>query len=431
MPNKIIFNIIIFLALFNTVYSQEYWFHVPSPTDKLLMKCSFPDSVFGWAAGDSGTIINTTNSGLTWNLQNSGITNYYIDDIFFLNQRLGWAVSNDYFFNGTTMLSTTNGGINWLQSTFPDTTVIISCIYYIDSLHGFASGFSGYVFRTTNGGTNWLNCYMDTTGCPYLAGFPKNRIRFVNNTTGFLAGGQMDIQGIVWKTTDGGANFRTYCLTPEPLFDVKIINSEKIIACGGDFEFGAITSTTFNSGANWRYKNIELMGVARDLAFRTETEAWMPLSFAQAWAVSLDSASSFHPWISVPAPDSTAVYTCVFKSPTFGFAFGSYGSILKYNTSVIGIIPGSNSPAGFKLGQNYPNPFNPETKINYSLPNAQRVVFTIYDLLGKTVKVFYEGMRPPGFNTFSFSSNGLSSGIYIYKLQAGSFTESRKMVIIK
>jgi photosystem II stability/assembly factor-like uncharacterized protein len=428
----IIFALIITVSLTGELFSQDYWLRVPSPTNRILTKCLFVDSVYGWVAGDSGTIINTTNGGASWGVQNSGILNYNIDDVFFLNRRLGWALSNDYFFNGTFMLKTTNGGLNWSMTNFPDTSVIVTNILFTDSLKGYATGFSGKIFRTTNGGGNWEECFIDSTGCQYLYGFPKHRLNFINSTTGYACGGQYDIIGAIWKTTNSGVTWSTYCVTPEPLFDIKIINSNKIVASGGDFEFGAITTTTFNGGANWNYFNTGLFGVGRDLAFRTEKEIWMPLAFAQAWAVHLDSGNINIPWIGIPAPDSTAVYAAVFKSPTFGFAFGSYGAIMKYNTTVIGLTPeGSSISRDYSLGQNYPNPFNPSTNIVYKLAKAENVVITLYDLLGKQIKVYVEGIRPAGFNRFKFINSGLASGVYIYKIEAGSFLESKKMVIVK
>ncbi len=416
----------------NIVFSQDYWQRVTSPTSRLLTRCYFVDTVFGWAAGDSGTIIRTTNSGQNWSQQNTGIANYAIDDVFFLNRSIGWALSNDYMFYGTFVLKTTNGGNNWSISNFPDTTVIVSTVYFNDSLNGFVTGFSGKIFKTSNGGINWNECIIDTAGCQYLYGFPKHRINFYNSTTGYISGGHYDIIGAVWKTTNSGSSWFTYCITPEPLFDVQIINQNKIISSGGDFEFGAITSTTYNSGANWDYNNTGLFGVGRDLAFRTPKEVWMPLAFAQAWAVNLDSGSSLSHWIGIPAPDSTAVYAAKFKSPTFGFAFGSYGAILKYNTAIIGITPGSSFiPSANSLGQNYPNPFNPSTIITYNLAKPEFVKITLYDLLGRQIKVFIEGNRPAGFNRFRFQNFGLASGVYIYKLDAGNFSESKKMLIIK
>lgn len=88
----------------------------------------------------------------------------------------------------------------------------------------------------------------------------------------------------------------------------------------------------------------------------------MSLSFAQTWAVNLDSGSVGSDWISIPGTDSTAINTAAFFSPTKGFGFGSNGAIVKYNTNVIGISQHVSVPTRNNLGQNYPNPFNPKTQ---------------------------------------------------------------------
>jgi hypothetical protein len=90
-------------------------------------------------------------------------------------------------------------------------------------------------------------------------------------------------------------------------------------------------------------------------------------------------------------------------------------------------------PQEFSLGQNYPNPFNPTTIINYSLPNAEHVSLKIYDILGNEIATLVNEFKQAGEYDFQFSSNKymLSSGIYFYRLTAGKFSESRKMILIK
>ncbi len=88
-------------------------------------------------------------------------------------------------------------------------------------------------------------------------------------------------------------------------------------------------------------------------------------------------------------------------------------------------------PSDFMLSQNYPNPFNPSTKINYSIPNSSNVVLKVYNELGAEVASLVEGFRNAGAYEVSFDGNGLSSGIYFYKLQSGNFTETKKMMLIK
>jgi endo-1,4-beta-xylanase len=85
----------------------------------------------------------------------------------------------------------------------------------------------------------------------------------------------------------------------------------------------------------------------------------------------------------------------------------------------------------FALGQNYPNPFNPSTLISYSIPSGGPVSLKVYDILGKEVATLFEGVRQPGSYTARFDGTGLSSGVYLYRLQAGSMVETRKLVIVR
>ncbi|MCU0414974.1 MAG: T9SS type A sorting domain-containing protein [Ignavibacteriaceae bacterium] len=89
----------------------------------------------------------------------------------------------------------------------------------------------------------------------------------------------------------------------------------------------------------------------------------------------------------------------------------------------------------YALEQNYPNPFNPSTVINYSIPAAGQVNLTVYNLLGSEVTVLVNEYKEAGNYSIEFSTedlkNSLGSGVYIYTLKAGSFTQTRKMVVIK
>jgi len=90
-----------------------------------------------------------------------------------------------------------------------------------------------------------------------------------------------------------------------------------------------------------------------------------------------------------------------------------------------------NQPVKFLLMQNYPNPFNPETQIGYSVPKSSFITLKIYNLLGQELKTLYEGYRQPGNYSVSFDSEGLSSGIYLYQLSSGNFSETKKLILLK
>ena len=88
-------------------------------------------------------------------------------------------------------------------------------------------------------------------------------------------------------------------------------------------------------------------------------------------------------------------------------------------------------PTKFDLDQNYPNPFNPTTTIRYSLPKASSVRLDIYNILGQHVTTLVNGQQKAGYYQVHFQTDGLSSGIYLYRLQAGSHVMIKKMLFMK
>lgn len=90
-----------------------------------------------------------------------------------------------------------------------------------------------------------------------------------------------------------------------------------------------------------------------------------------------------------------------------------------------------NMPESFHLSAAYPNPFNPSTRIRYALPQATHVTLTVYNMLGKRVQVLVDQQQQAGRHAATFRGNGLSSGMYIYRLQAETYTQTRKMMLVK
>jgi len=90
-----------------------------------------------------------------------------------------------------------------------------------------------------------------------------------------------------------------------------------------------------------------------------------------------------------------------------------------------------NIPNTFELSQNYPNPFNPSTKIKFSLPSASNVQLTVYNTLGELIMTLAEGDYEAGSYNIEFSASGLASGIYLYRIEAGNFAETKKMIVMK
>lgn len=89
------------------------------------------------------------------------------------------------------------------------------------------------------------------------------------------------------------------------------------------------------------------------------------------------------------------------------------------------------SPDAFSLAQNYPNPFNPTTTISFSIPSPNHVRLEVFDLLGRKVATLVNALKPAGQHSVEFNAGNLPSGLYVYRLQAGSFTDMKRMLFLK
>ena len=89
------------------------------------------------------------------------------------------------------------------------------------------------------------------------------------------------------------------------------------------------------------------------------------------------------------------------------------------------------TPKVFALGQNYPNPFNPATRINYSIPVSGLVSLKVFNILGSEVATLYSGQRQAGDYSITFDAGGLPSGVYFYRLQSSTFSETKKLILMK
>jgi hypothetical protein len=96
-----------------------------------------------------------------------------------------------------------------------------------------------------------------------------------------------------------------------------------------------------------------------------------------------------------------------------------------------GITGINEAPEQFALEQNYPNPFNPTTRINYALPVSEHVTLKVYNMLGQDVATLVNEIQDGGYKSVTFDANSLPSGVYTYRLIAGTFTEVKKMILIK
>jgi hypothetical protein len=144
----------------------------------------------------------------------------------------------------------------------------------------------------------------------------------------------------------------------------------------------------------------------------------------------LDAGFAFIDSLTYPAQSANVSYG---RYPDGSASWGTFAhpTPMASNQGTNDVARDPQLPTTFSLSQNYPNPFNPTTEIRYQVAGACNVRFVVYDLLGREVTVLVSEKKAPGNYTVRLNASRLASGVYIYRLTAGSFQVTRKMVLIK
>jgi hypothetical protein len=143
----------------------------------------------------------------------------------------------------------------------------------------------------------------------------------------------------------------------------------------------------------------------------------------------------------LPTITSNSLNCVRFSGTNVGWIVGDNGVILKTTTGGITFEQEStvDIPSNFKLFQNYPNPFNPNTIIRYTIPRGSpigafgddKVTLKVYDIIGREIETLVNENLKPGTYEVKFDGSKLASGVYFYKLQAGDFQETKKLILLK
>ncbi len=125
------------------------------------------------------------------------------------------------------------------------------------------------------------------------------------------------------------------------------------------------------------------------------------------------------------------VHTLAMDSLGYVYA-GTDSGVFKILTPQTGVRQHDNNiPIGYKLEQNYPNPFNPVTNFQFSIANCQLTILKVYDVLGREVATLVNEVKQPGEYTAIWDAANVPSGIYFYRLIAGSYIETKKLLLLR
>jgi photosystem II stability/assembly factor-like uncharacterized protein len=174
--------------------ARAQWIPQNSGTSNCLNSIFFTDANTGYAVGNAGTILKTSDGGLNWTTQSSG-TNAYLSEIYFPTSSKGFAVGYGIYAGHGILLVTSNGGETWekLQDEIIDNGEWFS-IDFINSFEGYIAGTyngEGCILKTCDTGNNWSAIFIDVedTSCYDVCGSTLNSIHFIDSITGFASGG--------------------------------------------------------------------------------------------------------------------------------------------------------------------------------------------------------------------------------------------------
>ena len=357
-----------------------------------------------------GMFLATTNGGQTWFKKGSLPDSIcYLMGSSFLDSKLGFVTGDASPESGIAcILKTVDGGSSWMRLTIPDSIVALRNISFRDSSIGLAVGYqyrnqivSGIILRTTDGGSTWQEQEF-----PPVDNFTD--VSFGGSTTAFAVGvfsqtGPFAGRGAIYKSADDGVSW--YPLGYQP---------DSVIIEGVKFVKGTDTGIIYGE---------ELPG---------ENLPWMTF-VARTTDQGLSWTES-----SILPPSKGLLVGGKLMTPLIGYLCGggdiTTGGLLLHTTNggVMDVAGGHGAGAlNFVLSQNYPNPFNPVTRIVYTLPQNSHVSLAVYDVLGRQVTVAVDGYQSRGTHEAAIDASRLGSGVYFYRLSAGGYLLTRKMIVEK
>jgi photosystem II stability/assembly factor-like uncharacterized protein len=378
-------------AIYRTTNGGLTWIAYSSTAPFLVKSISFTDSLNGWIVGTdgiTGDIIHTTDGGKTWSWQLEKYPRQYLATHSFSKNRnitIGQTHHGISSLDSGMIAETTDGGKTWTEQTTSD-SIFLYKIQFADSLRGWIVADinkNGGLLRTRDGGHSW----------EVLTGPLFRSICFIDSLNGWGIA-EVPSGGEIFRTTDGGVSWTSqFCI------------------CTAADELGPQSISFVDSLHGWAFGTIFFEGASSAAIYKTTDGG-------QSWGRDFVTH------------DAGGLAGGQMLSKVQGWTTGG-GFIFAYEeiTAVVEQLP--ETPHSFSLHQNYPNPFNPQTNIEYELKQVSPVILTIFDVNGKEVRKLVNTKQEAGVYRVHFQGSGLASGVYYYTLTAGSYTNTKTMVLLK
>lgn len=425
MKKKLTLFLIISLVIFTSFPLYSQWVELNTGITNRLNSISSIKDLTTWACGNNGTVIKSFNIGDTWQNGNiSGIPqNVNLNHIYCLGSDIVLVTGNDQI--NTYLFKTADGGYSW-ELFLQQTGGKFNALNFIDQNTGILIGdpVAGRwtIYKTINGGNSW-----DSSGT-YLV---------QNSTEKGFVNSLWAADDNIWFGTD---NYRIYKTSNygQSWLSQSTGNEKKSASLWFDFDFNIGFSgnenmiKTINSGNTWFTETVpgagNIAGVTGSAHSRFN------------WAIRNDkiyvNPHNENIWqYDYTSPSGNYTYITIERNGFFSgavFAARDNGGISRTYFLSLGINTiSTNIPKEYKLKQNYPNPFNPTTHFGFQIVDFGSVNLIVFDALGRKVETLVNQELRPGLYEVEWNASKYTSGVYFYKLTSGSFTDTRKMMVIK
>ncbi|MGA3244455.1 MAG: T9SS type A sorting domain-containing protein [Bacteroidota bacterium] len=377
------------------------------------------DANTAFVALTTGEILRTTNAGVKWDT----VTSYstpdvaFADGVKYVGQDSLVAYGDAADAQGVFVTRSVDGGKTWTRFTnFPTDSLKTDGIYAGSVTYGGAMEAYGKtawlslyntsndppgILKTTDGGGTW-SWFRVTLPSGPATNYSILSLTFKDNNTGFA------VSRRAYSTSTNNSNY--LCKTTDG---------------------GKTWSDTISVQPGVGHVDAKPMTVRAIRGTNTVVATGFGTSGSKAW-ISYDNGTTWTP-LNPPSPSSaTDLKNVAFGSSTQGIMVGLQ-NVVKITLPGATTIedPWSSVAMMYELSQNYPNPFNPSTTIRFSLPSEQLVTLKIFNVLGQEVMTAFEGRLGVGNHSVPLDASKLTSGTYFYQIHAGSYVETKKMLLLR
>jgi len=408
-------SILLFLCIFAWFVPANYanaqtwnseWNPQTSGTTNNLYSVYFTNTTHGLAVGDNGTILKTSNGGTSWN----AITNPYtgtLKSVYCVDTNNCWACGGA---NSPDILKSTNGGSSWTNIAVSGSSGGFNGVQFLNQNYGYVVSDDGALYATYNGGATWTKTLFNNGNDPLYS------ISMTDTSVGIITAGNGKIyarDSSGWGTNPSP----TYTVSGgENLFAAYCRNIDTAYACGMD---GGLTATA-SGFSNFSEIFIYPLPTWYSVFFVDTNHGWL-VGSAGTIVVTTNNIS----WNQQASATTNTLRAIYMTGISSGWTVGDKGTILKYS-GASGIR--ENIPENLLL-ENFPNPFSGVTTIKFSLPESSNVKLEIYNTLGNKMETLVNATLAGGAHQIELNAWNYPKGIYFYKLVAGDFSATGKMIV--